>query len=67
MNRYNEMAFNYGDQGDYVTASYFYRKAISTAIACKVTLANSGQAVRTQGSAGSGQVLRPGEREGTSD
>ena len=28
MNEYNSMAFNYEDQGDYVTASYFYYKVI---------------------------------------
>ena len=67
MAEYNSMAFNYEDQGDYVTASYFYRKVIDIALGCKVTLADSGQAVRTGGSAGLGQMLRPGEREGTSD
>ena len=36
MNEYNSMAFNYEDQGNYVTACYFYRKVIDIAIACKV-------------------------------
>lgn len=28
MNEYNSIAFNYEDQGDYATASYFYQKVI---------------------------------------
>jgi hypothetical protein len=28
MNEYNSIAFNYEDQGDYATASYFYKKVI---------------------------------------
>lgn len=30
------MAFNYEDQGDYVTACYFYNKVIDIASSCKV-------------------------------
>lgn len=29
------MAFNYEDQGDYVTACYFYNKVIDIASSCK--------------------------------
>lgn len=36
MNDYNSMAFNYEDQGDYVTACYFYNKVIDIASSCKV-------------------------------
>lgn len=28
MSEYNSIAFNYEDQGDFVTASYFYKKVI---------------------------------------
>lgn len=28
LSEYNSMAFNYEDQGDFVTASYFYKKVI---------------------------------------
>ena len=37
MSEYNSMAFNYEDQGNYVTACYFYQKVIDIAISCKVT------------------------------
>lgn len=33
---YNSMAFNYEDQGDYITACYFYNKVIEIATSCKV-------------------------------
>jgi hypothetical protein len=36
MNEYNSIAFNYEDQGDFITASYFYQKVTELAIACKV-------------------------------
>jgi hypothetical protein len=36
MNEYNSIAFNYEDQGDFVTASYFYQKVIDLAASCKV-------------------------------
>lgn len=36
MNEYNSIAFNYEDQGDFVTASYFYQKVIDLASSCKV-------------------------------
>jgi hypothetical protein len=36
MNEYNSIAFNYEDQGDFVTASYFYQKVIDLAISAKV-------------------------------
>lgn len=36
MNEYNSMAFNYEDQGDFLTASYFYNKVIDIASSCKV-------------------------------
>lgn len=32
------MAFNYEDQGDYVTACYFYNKVIDIAASSKVTI-----------------------------
>lgn len=32
---YNSMAFNYEDQGDFVTASYFYKKVIELAVSAK--------------------------------
>lgn len=35
MNEYNSIAFNYEDQGDFVTASYFYQKVIELASSCK--------------------------------
>jgi hypothetical protein len=38
MNEYNSVAFNYEDQGDYVTASYFYQKVIELASSCKANL-----------------------------
>lgn len=38
MNDYNSMAFNYEDQGDYVTACYFYNKVIDIAASSKVTI-----------------------------
>ena len=38
MNEYNSMAFNYEDQGNYITACYFYRKVIDIALSCNVTL-----------------------------
>ena len=38
LGEYNSMAFNYEDQGNYVTACYFYQKVIDIAISCKVTL-----------------------------
>lgn len=31
------MAFNYEEQGDFVTACYFYNKVIDIASSCKVT------------------------------
>ena len=37
MNEYNSIAFNYEDQGDSVTAAYFYQKVIELAVSCKVT------------------------------
>lgn len=36
MNEYNSIAFNYEDQGDFVTASYFYQKVVELANSCKV-------------------------------
>jgi hypothetical protein len=36
MSEYNSIAFNYEDQGDFVTASYFYQKVIDLASSCKV-------------------------------
>jgi hypothetical protein len=36
MNEYNSIAFNYEDQEDYATASYFYQKVIELAVSCKV-------------------------------
>ena len=36
MSEYNSMAFNYEDQGDYVTACYFYNKVIEIALSAKV-------------------------------
>lgn len=36
MNEYNSIAFNYEDQGNYVTACYFYQKVIDIALSCKV-------------------------------
>lgn len=36
MNEYNSIAFNYEDQGEFVTAAYFYRKVIELASSCKV-------------------------------
>lgn len=36
MSEYNSIAFNYEDQGDFLTASYFYQKVIELAITCKV-------------------------------
>jgi hypothetical protein len=38
MNEYNSIAFNYEDQGDFVTAAYFYQKVIELAISCKVQI-----------------------------
>jgi hypothetical protein len=38
MNEYNSIAFNYEDQGDFVSASYFYQKVIDLAASCKVPL-----------------------------
>ena len=38
MNEYNSIAFNYEDQGDYATASYFYQKVIELAVSCKVVI-----------------------------
>lgn len=34
MSEYNSIAFNYQDQNDCVTASYFYQKVIELAISC---------------------------------
>ncbi len=36
MNEYNSIAFNCEDQGDFVTAAYFYQKVIELAVSCKV-------------------------------
>ena len=36
MNEYNSMASNYEDQGDYVTACYFYNKVVEIARSSKV-------------------------------
>lgn len=36
MNEYNSIAFNYEDQSDFVTASYFYKKVIELAVSCNV-------------------------------
>lgn len=36
INEYNSIAFNYEDQGDFVTASYFYQKVVDLSISCKV-------------------------------
>lgn len=59
MNEYNSMAFNYEDQGDYVTACYFYNKVIDIAASCKVNLLlNLEQAILVGGNAWVGQVLR---------
>jgi hypothetical protein len=41
MNEYNSIAFNYEDQGEFVTAAYFYRKVIELAGSCKVPLRSS--------------------------
>ena len=35
LSEYNSMAFNYEDQGDFVTASYFYKKVIELAVSSK--------------------------------
>ena len=32
------MAFNYEDQGNYITACYFYRKVIDIALSCDVRI-----------------------------
>lgn len=32
------MAFNYEDQGDFITACYFYNKVIDIAASCKVSI-----------------------------
>ena len=37
MNEYHSIAYNYEDQGDYITACYFYQKVIDLALSCKVT------------------------------
>ena len=36
MSEYNSIAFNYEDQSDFVTASYFYKKVIELAVSCNV-------------------------------
>ena len=36
MNEFHSIAYNYEDQGDYVTASYFYQKVIDLALSSKV-------------------------------
>lgn len=36
MSEYNSIAFNYEDQGDFVTAAYFYKKVIQLAKSCNV-------------------------------
>jgi hypothetical protein len=37
MNEYNSIAFNYEDQGDCLTAAYFYQKVVELAVSCKVS------------------------------
>lgn len=58
MNEYNSMAFNYEDQGDYITACYFYNKVIDIASSCKVNLlTNSEQTILVGSYAWTGQML----------
>ena len=52
------MAFNYEDQGDYITACYFYNKVIDIASSCKVNLlTNSEQTILVGSYAWTGQML----------
>ena len=41
MNEYHSIAYNYEDQGDYVTACYFYQKVIELALSAKVAPVSS--------------------------